>query len=144
MLREGRSGQAITFNGTNKGFLGKDIGWYDRTDPFSLDFWFFFAEEYEEASILNHMSEQNSGSTGYQLSVKDGRLWVSLAHSPPANMIALSSEEKLPVGEWTHITFTYDGSSTASGVSLYLDGLPLAMTVDHDSLTRSMLPWGNG
>ena len=144
LLREGRSGQAITFNGTNKGFLGKDIGWYDRTDPFSLDFWFFFAEEYEEASILNHLSEQNSGSTGYQLSVKDGRLWVSLAHSPPANMIALSSEEKLPVGEWTHITFTYDGSSTASGVSLYLDGLPLAMTVDHDSLTRSMLPWGTG
>jgi hypothetical protein len=144
LLGAGAKGQAMFFDETNKGFLGRDVGWYDRTDPFSIDFRFFIADDYDEASILNHLSEQNSGSTGYQLSLRDGRLWVSLAHSPPANMIALLSDEALPVGEWVHLTLTYDGSSSASGVLLYVDGLPLAMTVDHDSLTRSMLPWGTG
>ena len=143
-MRDGVNGQAYFFNETNKGFLGRDIGWYDRTDPFSLDFWFYVADDYDEASILNHLSEQNSGSTGYQLSIKDGRLWVSLAHSPPANMIALLSENKLPVGQWVHLAMTYDGSSAADGLSLYLDGLPMPTSVDHDSLTRSILPWSTG
>ena len=65
--------------------------------------------------VINHLAEQNSGRTGYRLTIDDGKLWASLAHSPPANMIAIETEEPLPVGEWTHITLTYDGSSRAAG-----------------------------
>jgi hypothetical protein len=144
VLRDGVKGQALFFNETNKGFLGRDIGWYDRSEPFSIDFWFYVAEDYDDVTLLNHMSEQNSGTTGYQLAIREGKLWVSLAHSPPANMIALESRQSLPVARWSHITLAYDGSSSAAGTLLYLDGLPLAMDVDHDSLTRSMLPWGTG
>ena len=143
-LRDGVKGQALFFNETNKGFLGKDIGWYERTEPFSLDFWFLAGHDYDEAPVLNHMSEQNSGKTGYQLSIKDGFLQFSMAHTPPANMIALNSNEKIPVGEWSHLTLTYSGDSNASGIQLYLNGEPLAMEVTHDSLTRSILPWGTG
>ena len=41
--------------------------------------------------VLNHLAEQNSGRTGYRLTIDDGRLWASLAHSPPANMIAIET-----------------------------------------------------
>ena len=41
-------------------------------------------------------------------------------------MIAIETEQSLPVGEWSHITLTYDGSSRAAGLKLYLNGEPAA------------------
>lgn len=40
------------------------------------------------------------------------------------------------VGEnaWQHIFFTYDGSGRASGVRIYVDGVPVATRVNHDAL----------
>jgi len=144
ILRDGVKGQALFFDETNKGFLGRDVGWYDRTDPFSIDFWFYAAQAYDNVPVLNHVSEQNAGRTGYRIAVQNGRLWVSFAHSPPANMIALEGVDTFPVGVWTHITLTYDGSSRAAGAKVYVNGKPANMRVDHDSLTRSMLPWNSG
>jgi hypothetical protein len=143
-FRDGVQGQALFFDETNKGFLGRDVGWYDRTAPFSIDFWFFTAEAYENVPVINHLAEQNSGRTGYRLAIENGKLWVSLAHSPPANMIAVKSTDSLPVGAWTHVTFTYDGSSRAAGIRVYFNGVPAGVRVERDSLTRSMLPWSSG
>lgn len=111
IFRDGVAGQALFFDETNKGFLGRDVGYYDRIQSFSIDFWFYAAEAYDDAPVLNHMSENNSGRTGYKLSIDQGHLWVQLAHAPPANMIALRSAAPFPIGEWTHVTLTYDGSS---------------------------------
>ena len=144
ILRPGVVGQALFFDATNRGFLGRDVGYFDRSTPFSIDFWFFAAEEYASAPILNHMAENNSGRTGYRLSIEDGRLWVQLAHAPPANMIALESLATFPVGEWVHVTLTYDGSSRAAGTQVFLNGQTADMRVDHDTLTRTMLPWTAG
>jgi mono/diheme cytochrome c family protein len=156
---EGR-GKALFFDETNQGFLGKDVGWYDRSQAFSLDFWFYAGQEYqftpnERAAsigkglpfgvpILQHRDGDGSGGQGYRLQLEDGRLWVYLAHSRPANMIALRVSKPLPIKEWTHITVTYDGSSRAAGTHVYLDGAPAAVDVDHDTLSASMLPFGQG
>ncbi|HEY3519289.1 MAG TPA: DUF1553 domain-containing protein, partial [Gammaproteobacteria bacterium] len=91
--------------------------------------------------VLNHLAEQNSGRTGYRLTIRDGKLWASLAHSPPANMIAIETVERLAVGEWSHIALTYDGSSRAAGLALYLNGAPAATRVERDHLTRTILPF---
>ena len=115
-------GQALFFDETNRGFMGRDVGYYDRTDPFTLDFWFYVGAHYENVPVINHLAEQNSGRTGYRLTIENGKLWASLAHSPPANMIAIESEQPLPVGVWSHITLTYDGSSKVAGLQLYLNG----------------------
>ncbi len=124
--------------------MGKDVGWYDRQDPFSIDFWFYVGDAYENVPVLNHLAEQNSGRTGYRFTIDHGKLWVSLAHSPPANMIALQTTDALPVRAWTHIALTYDGSSRAAGMRLYLNGKPAPTEVKHDHLTRSILPWSSG
>jgi hypothetical protein len=143
-LRPGVVGQALFFDETNRGFMGRDVGWYDRTDPFTIDFWFYVGDDYENVPVLNHLAEQNSGRTGYRFTIDHGRLWVSLAHSPPANMIAIETTGRLPLRQWTHIAFTYDGSSRAEGMRLYLDGAPAATEVERDHLTRSILPWSSG
>ncbi len=144
IFRDGIAGQALFFDETNKGFLGRDVGYYDRSQPFSIDFWFYAAEAYDDAPVLNHMGENNSGRTGYKLSIDQGHLWVQLAHSPPANMIALRSSAPFPVDEWTHVTLTYDGSSRAAGTRVFVNGRQAQMRVERDALTRSVLPWSSG
>ncbi|MCP5143889.1 MAG: DUF1553 domain-containing protein [Gammaproteobacteria bacterium] len=143
-IRPGVVGNAVFFNETNKGFLAREVGNFDRSNPFTLDFWFYAAERYDDVPVLNYLAEQNSGRTGYRFAINDGRLWVSLAHSPPANMIALLTTTEFPIGRWTHVTLTYDGSSRAAGTLLYVDGAPAAVEVVRDSLTRSMRPWNTG
>ncbi|HEX7238187.1 MAG TPA: DUF1553 domain-containing protein [Gammaproteobacteria bacterium] len=143
-FRTGVRGQALFFDETNRGFLGRDVGYYDRQQPFTLDFWFYAAAQYDNVPVLNHLSEQNSGRTGYRLTIRDGKLWASLAHSPPANMIAIETVERLPVGEWSHLTLAYDGSSRAAGLKLYVNGAEAKTRVERDHLTRTILPFTSG
>jgi hypothetical protein len=144
LFREGVRGQALFFDETNRGFLGSDVGYYDRSDAFTLDFWFYVGAAYDNVPVINHLAEQNSGRTGYRLTIENGRLWASLAHSPPANMIAIKAAEPLAVGEWSHLTLTYDGSSRAAGLRLYVNGQPAATEVERDRLTRTILPFTSG
>ena len=141
LFRPGVRGQALFFDETNRGFLGADVGFYDREQPFTIDFWFYVGAAYDNVPVLNHLAEQNSGRTGYRLTIDNGKLWASLAHSPPANMIAVETESALPVGEWSHITLTYDGSSRVAGLKLFLNGKPAATRSVRDQLTRTILPF---
>jgi hypothetical protein len=56
-------------------------------------------------------------------------------------MIAIETLDRLPVGEWSHIALTYDGSSRASGLTLYLNGARTNTRVERDRLTRTILPF---
>jgi hypothetical protein len=144
LFKPGVRGQALFFDETNRGFLGREVGYYDRSDAFSLDLWFYVGGEYDNVPVINHLAENNSGRTGYRLTIVGGRLWASLAHSPPANMIAIETLEPLPVGQWSHITLTYDGSSRAAGLALYLNGARADVRVERDHLTRTILPFTSG
>jgi hypothetical protein len=141
VFRQGVRGQALSFDETNRGFFGSDVGYYDREQAFTLDFWFYVGADYDNVPVINHLSEQNSGRTGYRLTIDNGRLWASLAHSPPANMLAIETEDALPVGEWSHITLSYDGSSRVAGLKLFLNGKPAATRSIRDRLTRTILPF---
>lgn len=141
LFRAGIRGKALFFDETNRGFLGRDVGYFDRSDAFTLDFWFYVGAAYDNVPVLNHVAEQNSGRTGYRLTIQEGRLWASLAHSPPANMIAIETEDVLPAGQWTHITLAYDGSSRVAGLKLFLNGEPVATRSVRDNLTRTILPF---
>jgi Protein of unknown function (DUF1553)/Protein of unknown function (DUF1549)/Planctomycete cytochrome C/Concanavalin A-like lectin/glucanases superfamily len=53
----------------------------------------------------------------------------------PTVAIRVSSVDRLPLdGYWKHLFFTYDGSGKASGVKIYLNGVPMAAHVVSDSL----------
>ena len=54
--------------------------------------------------------------------------------------IKVSATEPLPVdGHWRHIFFTYDGSGTASGVKIYVDGAPVGVTVVMNKLAQKTI-----
>lgn len=137
-LGEGIKGKAFLFDEQNKGYFGGDVGDYDRTDAFTLDFWIRFNDVYESATVLNHNQHIRFGSNGYTLDVEDNHLRFDMVHTPD-NKLSVISEEAVAPGAWNHITVTYDGSSKAAGIKLYLNAQLLAVRVLGDNLSQTII-----
>jgi hypothetical protein len=134
----GLRGRGLQLSGENAVFT-PGIGVFERSDPFSIALGMRLPEVYERAVVLHRTkSWTDSGSRGYQLLVEDGRLTVALVHFWPGDAIAIRTREALETERWHHVAFTYDGSSRANGLRLYLDGRPLDTEVVRDRLTRTI------
>ena len=57
-------------------------------------------------------------------------------------MLSIQTAQPLPAGKWIHVSATYDGSSRATGMKMYLDGALARTEIYRDHLTRSTLPRG--
>ena len=127
----------------------KSVGIFERTQPYSLDFWLKLrTDPYVDSSRPNGPSASilyNNGGIegqGYELSMANGRLAYSIIHLAPREMLQVSTTDNLPTGRWVHITSTYDGNSNAEGMHLYVDGKQWPVQIDHNQLSRSSLPQG--
>ena len=143
-LRGGVKGKAMFNTDTSIGYLGHNIGMFERTEPFSIDLWLQPATIYDEASVLMHRDSDLPGSTGYTLDLEKNHLVFELRHSKAGNGIRVISKDAIPAGRWTHATVTYDGSSRARGITVYLGGTPAVVDVTRDSLTRTIIPNAGG
>ncbi|QEG39182.1 DUF1553 domain-containing protein [Roseimaritima ulvae] len=101
-----------------------------------------------------------SGYRGWNLYYSGGPLHVQLIHQWPQNLISLETvgtteyrspfrlpegsyegtdpNVTLPRGGWAHVCFTYDGSGTAAGVKIYVNGQLQKTKVVGDALSGSI------
>ena len=142
----GKFGKAIEFGGDDSYSCG-NAGQFGRTTPFSMSMWLMPAEPSPRSVVLHRSrAAEDSAFRGYSLVLDDGRLVFSLIHFWPGNAIQVRSKKTLPLGVWSHVAFTYDGSSKADGVRLYVDGKAIEVDVVRDRLTRDIThraEWGD-
>ena len=135
----GRFGQALRLRGDGHLDMGEDRFYFERNEPFSLGLW-VFREDGTAGPLMGKAGGLFNGIRGYIVEIlEDGRLAASLNHVAPDNSIEIQSREPLPVGRWTHVALTYDGSSRAAGLQLYLDGAPMPAETTVDNLQQSIL-----
>lgn len=134
----GAQGQGLELSGENAIAL-PGVGVFHRSDPFSIGLHIYLPRSYERAVVL-HRSKAwtDSGSRGYQLLVEGGCLSVALVHFWPGDALALRTTEPVELQQWLHVAFTYDGSSRAEGLRIYLNGELAQTEVLRDSLTRTI------
>lgn len=143
---EGQAGKALQFSGDNE-LECRGSGEFNRTDAFSFALWLKPTEKQARAVVF-HRSRAwtDSGSRGYELVLEDGKPFFGLIHFWPGNAIGVRAKEALPLNEWSHVVVTYDGSSKAAGVALYLNGQRLELETVRDKLTRDIIhrsEWGD-
>ena len=132
----GRFGQALQFDGEDSVRIEKFAD-FKRTDPFSFSLWLNVAEELPEIVVLHHQQAgSDAGYQGYQLVLEDGYASFALVHFWPGNALKVRTQEKLKLNAWTHVGITYDGSSRATGLKLFLNGQPAATEVEKDQLFK--------
>ncbi|MGH9341174.1 MAG: DUF1553 domain-containing protein [Acidobacteriota bacterium] len=133
----GKKAGALKVTAYDRADLGEVAG-FDRADCFSIGFWVNPSEPGYEFSLLSNLAGKNDGYYGYQIYLKAGRPSVRLVHGLPAGLIQVTATQALPEGTWTHLAVTYDGSSRAKGLKLYINGQLAAVKIDFDQLSRSI------
>jgi mono/diheme cytochrome c family protein len=131
-------GRAIMIDDTTA-FANKKVGQFERTDPFTLDIWIKLRKDkpYSNVPVLYNSDQQ---SAGYELKLDNDVLSFNLRNTVPYDMLEVAMTAPLPRGEWVHVTATYDGSSKAAGMRLFINGETVQTEVLHDRLTRSIIP----
>jgi hypothetical protein len=98
---------------------------FDNTDPFSIQVW-IKSELRGSPGIIVSKIKHSSPYTGYEVFTNTkGEIGVYLISDFDAkNYILLSTEEKPLADKKTHhVIVTYDGSSKATGIKIFVDGI---------------------
>ncbi|MDB5240309.1 MAG: hypothetical protein JWP57_934, partial [Spirosoma sp.] len=136
----GRYGRGRLVNGEGNIDLGPNVGFFDRYDPFSVGLWIKLLKTTAKGPIFSRSNGLDNGDRGYELKRHfDGTLSFNLSHNYPDNAIDLHTIKPVPVGKWVHIAVTYDGSGSAAGTHLYLNGQLAPTRIFADNLKRSIL-----
>jgi hypothetical protein len=139
--RGGSPCRAIKLTGDHP--VNTPVGNFRRSQPFTVSAWIKPATKYDRAVVF-HRSQAwtDAGSRGYELLVDGGHLRWSLIHFWPGDAVSVRCAEPLPVGAWTHVTVSSDGSGKAAGLKIFMSGHAAATEVFRDSLTREITGGG--
>ncbi|MEY3392497.1 MAG: hypothetical protein RLZZ322_1346, partial [Verrucomicrobiota bacterium] len=128
-LVPGVTGQAVQFDG-DAGFILPEFKQLGRFDAFTFSAFLRLGEMNARATVLHSTGfyTGDGDSTGIELLVTQGKLRWSMIHLWPNSAASVETVEALPTGQWRRVTATYDGSSKAAGLRLYVDGREVKTT----------------
>jgi hypothetical protein len=116
-----------------------DQGDFEADQPFSLAFWMMARMKTGNAdtgtgAIVSRMGDsQRMAHRGWDIFCDGSKFVIHIIHQWPQHAIRVETEP-FARGVWRHVGFTYDGSSKAAGVKLYIDGRETPLKVTHDTL----------
>ena len=138
-----RTGGGFEFKEGEDAFLEvPDAGDFQRDQPFTLSLWLRPVKTGEgkdsQGSLLARM-EEGASRRGIEVYYETNqRLYVQLAHEVESNAIRVRSDREIQWNKWQHICVTYDGSSSAGGIRIFVDGVPWAVKGEQDNLKGSI------
>lgn len=134
----GIQGNALHFTAFDWVNIEKEEIKFNRSDPFSFSFYFRYSAYDPYISILNQLGSKADNFPGYEIALYEGAPMLRMVHSLPAIGLQVQGTEKLKTDEWAHITFTYDGSGEARGVTLYVNGEEAPVKIVLDNLLQGV------
>jgi hypothetical protein len=114
-----------------------DVGDFERDHAFSFGTWVKLPRPDITGSILARMEDRNN-YRGWDLWVENGRVATHLVNQWPDNAVKVVAKDPVKPGVWTHVLVTYDGSSHAAGVKIYMNGEPQSTDTHADRLSKSI------
>ncbi|MDA0196917.1 MAG: DUF1553 domain-containing protein [Bacteroidetes bacterium] len=138
---DGKKGNAVRLDSYYDGIFFKEVGEINLDEPLSAGAWLRIDDIEKFQTIMGNIGDKNSGWRGWIFYFDpQNRPVVRLIHSRAHNYLHIISEEPVTPGQWTHVFFTYDGSATADGLHIYVNGSKVKHTVGFDRLYKSIIP----
>jgi hypothetical protein len=137
----GKVGNAQTLLGD--GFINigeRPFAYFDRHQPFSFGLWFRIEKPGTSGPLVTRSGGVMNGNRGYEVMLRaDGTFTAGLHHVAPDNSLEIETTKPVTMKEWHHLALTYDGSSRAAGVRVFLDGQLADTRVLIDRLRQSVI-----
>jgi hypothetical protein len=111
----------------------------DRTDSFSCGCWFNVPRGSDKIYLMSKVGPTAEGTAGgFNIHISGDKLIFVWVHDFPEDRLAMSADVRGLRGRWHHVFVTYDGTGTAAGVKIYVDGRLAPSRVVADNLTGSI------
>jgi hypothetical protein len=131
----GKLNNCLSFNGSNNFVNCGLIAGFERTDIFSVEAWIKTSKTAAQCIISKMM--WNSPYTGWRILTAAGKVYFNLYGV--TGVLQVHSNLIISDNLFHHIVVTYDGSSLATGVKIYIDSILQSLSVDNNNLTGSIL-----
>ncbi|MFA5808811.1 MAG: DUF2341 domain-containing protein [Thermoleophilia bacterium] len=135
----GKFGNAISFDGSNDyvSIPNATSLNLERTNAFAFETWVKLTDT-TTCDILGKMN-LNAPYRGIQYTVVSGQVHIYLVSTWSTNTLGVRTNETVNDDRWHHIVTTYDGSSSSTGVRIYIDGIPATTVSLYNSLSATIL-----
>jgi len=112
---------------------------FERTDAFSISCWFRTTGHSSSTQIVSKR-ESGGNNRGYGIQLQpDGLVaWRLVNDSVSNNRLDKITTAAFDDGNWHHCIVTYDGSSSAAGANIYIDGALQTVTTEFDALSATI------
>lgn len=112
---------------------------FERTDAFSHSFWIYLNSVSGNQTVYS--KQLSTTAPGTRINFGSGRVEIYLVNTQTTNQIRaqINSSGIIGAGVWKHCVITYSGSSDATGVKFYIDGVLYATATTTNNLTASIL-----
>ena len=128
--------KSLSFDGVSDYITCGNILNFERTDVFSFGAWFKTNSVTEQTII----GKWGATSQGYNVYITTSGTVKIVLTNQSSNLIEIESSFVVNDGQWHFIMVTYDGSSSASGINLYIDGILDESTITiNNSLTGTII-----
>ncbi len=118
--------------------------YFERNHPFTIGVWMRIDRKGASGPFVTRTGGLFDGNRGYEIILRgDGTLSAALNHVFPDNSIEIETTRVLGAGTWHHLALTYDGTSRAVGLRLFVDGQAADTHVVVDNLQQSILRSGD-
>lgn len=115
----GKLNNGLEFNPTgNYATLGA-AGDFERTDAFSVEFWF----KRDPADTVGYILSKMVPNIGWGVYIAAGKLTFRLFHDWSNDGWTVQADSFTLNTDWHHVIVTYDGSSNQTGVEFHVDGV---------------------
>lgn len=113
-----------------------EAGDFERDQKFSAGLWIKLGEDKSGSAIAR--IDEDEGFRGWDLWIQDGKPGIHMVHKWPEDALKVVSRKRLTTDKWQHVYITYDGSSKAAGVNIYIDGKVQEVDRDPDKLQNTI------
>jgi hypothetical protein len=114
--------------------LSADIADFEATSTFSIHGWCWWSGT--DSRFFSRL--RTVSLNGYVLYSFNRLLYFELRGDSGQRIVVRTTSEVNLTNQWFHLAGTYSGTSTAAGVKIYVNGVPVAMTTVADNLGSTM------
>lgn len=114
-----------------------DVANFERTDAFSYGGWIKPQRGAGQGALLARMDDANA-YRGFDVLAGAGPVSVHLIHRWPDNAVKVTTNKQLSANQWHHVMVTYDGSSKAAGIQIFVDGEKWDWKIEQDGLSDTI------
>jgi hypothetical protein len=129
---------AKTFKSQQTGTIAlPQVGDFEKNEAFSYGAWVNLTKSAQFGSLFARMDNQHD-YRGWDLWTENNRVATHIIHKWQGDALKVVCNTPLKLRQWYHVFVTYDGSAKASGVKIYINGLPQETTADVNALKNTI------